>query len=370
MTYREQSELLWALKDNLRKEIPAGVLKELLEFNAQKSLIEAVADIMVFGALEPCPECDGFLVFNYTSYCCTGNITEWTKCLYTTNLPKRREFEIPDKIKEEYDMLPDYDSKLPLNGYSVALIGRLSKRTSILKKQIEQLGGTTTTNIDKTVGVVISTQDEIHKGNPKIQNAQTLDIHVVPELFLDDILNDRPSIVMEKLKLSAWGILPHIRKQRAREDNKIKRKSSFIAKSPAQSKRFIPEKVTMKLKDGAAVDPDSGLEETCHVLKDPETGGIFTAVLNMVDVARGTNSYYKMQLLEDDGAIDAFHKVFFDKTGNQWTHREKFKKFPNKYYPLEIDYGQHGDNEQMQKALNDPDAKISSHLPQSVQDLI
>ncbi|CAF5030062.1 unnamed protein product, partial [Rotaria sp. Silwood1] len=369
---KEQSELLWALKDNLRKEIPAGVLKELLEFNAQKSLIEAVADIMVFGALEPCPECDGFLVFNYTSYCCTGNITEWTKCLYTTNLPKRREFEIPDKIKEEYDMLPDYDSKLPLNGYSVALIGRLSKRTSILKKQIEQLGGTTTTNIDKTVGVVISTQDEIHKGNPKIQNAQTLDIHVVPELFLDDILNDRPSIVMEKLKLSAWGILPHIRKQRAREDNKIKRKSSFIAKSPAQSKRFIPEKVTMKLKDGAAVDPDSGLEETCHVLKDPETGGIFTAVLNMVDGRTGTTyGSKKIDKYDDQSkAIDAFHKVFFDKTGNQWTHREKFKKFPNKYYPLEIDYGQHGDNEQMQKALNDPDAKISSHLPQSVQDLI
>ncbi|CAF0966371.1 unnamed protein product [Rotaria sordida] len=404
---KEHSEFLWALKDNLRKEIPAGVLKELLEFNVQKSvsgesnLIEAVADCMAFGALEPCPECGGFLVFNYTNYCCTGNITEWTKCSYTTNLPKRKAFQIPDKIKEDYDMFqqykyeqrdriipqvankpklinkideikePDYDPKLPLNGYSVALIGRLSKRTSTLKKQIEQLGGTTTMNIDKTVDVVISTQDDINKGNPKIQNAQTLDIHVVPELFLNDILNDRPSIVMEKLKLSAWGTLPHIRKQQAREDKKIKRKSSFSTKSAAQSKRSIPEKVTMKLKDGAAVDPDSGLEETCHVLKDAGTSGIFIAVLGMVDITRGTNAYYKMQLLEDDDeAIDAFHKIFFDKTGNQWTDREKFKKFPNKYYPLEIDYGQHGDNEQIQKALSDPNTKISSHLPQSVQDLI
>jgi len=43
-----------------------------------------------------------------------------------------------------------------------------------------------------------------------------------------------------------------------------------------------------------------GLEETCHVLKDNETGDIFMAVLGMVDITRGTNSYYKIQLLEDD----------------------------------------------------------------------
>ncbi len=42
------------------------------------------------------------------------------------------------------------------------------------------------------------------------------------------------------------------------------------------------------------------LEETCHVLKDTENGGIFAAVLGLVDITRGTNSYYKMQLLESD----------------------------------------------------------------------
>jgi len=43
-----------------------------------------------------------------------------------------------------------------------------------------------------------------------------------------------------------------------------------------------------------------GLEDTCHVLKDIDTGGIYTAVLGLVDITRGTNSYYKMQLLESD----------------------------------------------------------------------
>lgn len=82
----------------------------------------------------------------------------------------------------------------------------------------------------------------------------------------------------------------------------------------------------LKIKDGAAVDPDSGwrfsvhkkkcksfiffifkgLEDTCHVLKDTETNGIFTAVLGLVDITRGTNSYYKMQLLESDNGRQWF----------------------------------------------------------------
>lgn len=43
-----------------------------------------------------------------------------------------------------------------------------------------------------------------------------------------------------------------------------------------------------------------GLEETCHVLKDDQSSEIFSAVLGMVDITRGTNSYYKIQLLEED----------------------------------------------------------------------
>ncbi|CAF1522037.1 unnamed protein product [Rotaria sp. Silwood1] len=224
-------------------------------------LIDTVTDCMTFGALEPCPECGGLLIFK-----------------------------------------PDYDSKSPLNGYSIALVGR----------------DTVVTTIDKTVDVIISTQDEVQKGNKKIQDAQYFEIHIVPEQFLDDILNDRSSVVMEKLKLSTCGKLPHIRKQ--------------------QNKNF---RLHLNLWDGIAVDPDSGLEETCHVLKDNETGDIFATVLGMIDITRDTNSYYKIQLLENNN----------DKN--------------------EIDYKQHSnDDDDIQKALNNSNAKNCSHLPSPVQDLI
>ncbi len=47
------------------------------------------------------------------------------------------------------------------------------------------------------------------------------------------------------------------------------------------------------------MDPESELEDSHHVLE--EGGMIFNAVLGLVDIVKGTNSYYKLQLLEKDG---------------------------------------------------------------------
>lgn len=153
----------------------------------------------------------------------------------------------------------------------------------------------------------------------------------------------------------------------------------------------------------------SGLENCAHVLD--QNGKIYSATLGLVDIVRGTNSYYKLQLLEDDvqkrwgasdcifliylypwslsvtemvfmwfscdffmsflllywcrywvfrswgrvgttiggnkldtffdknSAMDNFRSVYEEKTGNSWTS-SNFTKYPNKFYPLEIDYGQ------------------------------
>jgi len=74
----------------------------------------------------------------------------------------------------------------------------------------------------------------------KLQEAQTLNIHVVSEEFLNDIKTDRPSIIMEKCKISTWGILPHIRQQtKANEEAKINSEKQ----SSEQSNRKIFNKM-------------------------------------------------------------------------------------------------------------------------------
>lgn len=153
------------------------------------------------------------------------------------------------------------------------------------------------------------------------------------------------------------------------------------------------EKTKMKVKGGAAVDPDSGLEDKAHLLQDK--GDPFNAVLNMVDIQKGTNSYYKLQILESDtgktfwvfrawgrvgttiggnkldefrskeNAIDNFTAVYLEKTGNEWNNRKSFEKKPRKFYPIDIDYGADDDDIEV-----DLSGKSNSKLAKEIQDII
>ena len=59
-----------------------------------------------------------------------------------------------------------------------------------------------------------------------------------------------------------------------------------------------PSKVKMTVKGSAVVDPDSDLDGSHHVLEEGKK--VWNAVLGLVDIVRGSNSYYKLQLLEGD----------------------------------------------------------------------
>lgn len=41
-----------------------------------------------------------------------------------------------------------------------------------------------------------------------------------------------------------------------------------------------------------------------------------------------------------DTLLEGFKQLYAEKTGNEWHDRKSFKKYPNKFYPLDIDYGQ------------------------------
>ena len=63
-------------------------------------------------------------------------------------------------------------------------------------------------------------------------------------------------------------------------------------------KKSMTKSQRVRLKGGAAVDPDSGLEDEAHVY---QSGGDFlNAVLSQVDAGSGQNSFYKLQVLQAD----------------------------------------------------------------------
>ena len=65
--------------------------------------------------------------------------------------------------------------------------------------------------------------------------------------------------------------------------------------------------------------------------------------------------------------MQAFCNLYADKTGNDWEDRANFTKVPNKFYPLDIDYG--ADDDTKVKKL-DASAGSRSKLPDAVQKLI
>lgn len=59
-----------------------------------------LTDILYFGAMKPCLICgNGQFLFKNSIYCCTGNISEWSKCTNTVKTPRRVPVQIPEKYQ-------------------------------------------------------------------------------------------------------------------------------------------------------------------------------------------------------------------------------------------------------------------------------
>ncbi|XP_060704555.1 poly [ADP-ribose] polymerase 1 [Hemiscyllium ocellatum] len=431
---KEQSQLIWNIKDELKKCCSTNDLRELLIANKQEvasgeaAILDQVSDGMAFGALLPCEECKGQLLLKGDAYCCTGNITAWTKCSASTQTPARKDWltpkefhEIPYlkkfKFKKHVRIFPpavpassaeipaSTDPAIPLEpaGFPLAdmkvlILGKLSKKKDELKTLVEEFGGKITNTASKAK-LCISSQKELDKMSKKMEEVKEANVRVVSEDLLDDLRSGKG--LQELLSvhgISSWGaeltpeVVPEPPVAGKSTGSKVTKNSSGKAKQEQESGKS-EKKMKLTVKGGAAVDPDSGLEDSAHVFE--QGGRILSATLGLVDISRSQNSYYKLQLLEDDNkkrywvfrswgrvgttiggnklekmsskeeAVDHFLGLYEEKTGNAW-HSKNFTKYPKKFYPLEIDYGQ--DEEAVKKLTANCNTK--SKLDKAVQDLI
>ncbi|KAI1897248.1 hypothetical protein AGOR_G00081350 [Albula goreensis] len=425
MQMKEQSQLIWSIKDKLKNFCSTNDMKELLIANGQEvpsgesNIVDSLADCMAFGALKPCEECQGQLVFKSDAYYCNGNISAWTKCVFKTQIPNRKDWVTPKefhevpflkkfKFKRQDRLFPKVEatptpkptasiagasstsakptpepvpSDKPLTGMKILAVGKLGRNKDELKGAVEELGGKITGTVTKA-SICISTKKEVEKLSKKMEEVKEAGVRVVSEDFLTDIKSSGKALqeLVSLHAISPWG---------------AERRHGCQEHGQSEGGRRWQQIQKMKLtvKGGAAVDPDSGLEDCAHVLE--QNGKIFSATLGLVDIVRGTNSYYKLQLLEDDvqkrywvfrswgrvgttiggnkldkfydknSAMDNFRNLYEEKTGNSWT-TTNFTKYPNKFYPLEIDYGQ--DEEAVKKLT--ASAGTKSQLQKPVQELI
>ena len=66
-----------------------------------------------------------------------------------------------------------------------------------------------------------------------------------------------------------------------------------------------------------------------------------------------------------ESAIQRFQEIYKEKTNNRWEMRKSFRKYPDRMYPIDVDYDQ---DEKVKKMTEN--AEIPSKLPDPVQNLI
>ncbi|XP_017099086.2 poly [ADP-ribose] polymerase isoform X1 [Drosophila bipectinata] len=421
---------LFMYRDKLKSEVKRIDIESLLITNNQEpitgnteKLLDQAADLLTFGSIEPCPECGGSqFIFNKFGYLCNGNTTEWTKCAHLLKKPTRMACKIPDVLKNMYSFLdsvqetpknrtiqyiPPSESTISRNltvktanetldgpkvirkkptlyNLTFSHVGMKHKEND-LKTRIQKLGGKFETKISESTIAIISTENEVKRNSQRMLTAQKFGIHVVPIEYLDVVESDADGAInyINSLSLCNWG--SDLSKKVPQDEVKSLRSNSIYTKSAPKSK-------TLKIKNGMAVDPESGLEDIAHVYARGKDN--YNAVLGLTDIQRNKNSYYKLQLLEADKkskywifrswgrigttignskleefgsiaeAINTFKKVYVDKTGNDFEKRNQFVKMAGRMYPIDVQYEEHS------SISNHSDYSLKSNLEPSVQNLI
>ncbi|XP_047316046.1 poly [ADP-ribose] polymerase 1 [Impatiens glandulifera] len=371
-----QTKQIWALKDDLKKNVSTTELREMLEANDQLStgseldLRDRCADGMAFGALEQCPLCSGHLQYSGGMYKCQGFISAWSKCAYSTFEPARmkEKWKIPDETTNQYlskwfksqkvtkpcRVLPPLSSNTPsgnknddgqrqsygsnkLGDLRISMLGFPKASMDSWKSKIVEAGGQVHARINKDTNCLVVGEMLGGESND-MKKARKMHIPVVREEYLIDCFEKQKKLRFDLYKTEAIG------------------ESSSM--------------VTIKVKGRSAVHESSGLQDICHILEDGKN--IYNTTLSMSDLSTGINSYYILQIIQEDkgsscyvfrkwgrvgnekiggkkldnmskmDAIQEFKRLFLEKTGNPWeawVEKEDFQKQPGKFYPLDIDYG-------------------------------
>ncbi|CAG0918266.1 unnamed protein product [Notodromas monacha] len=398
---KKQNKLLFQCRDNLEK-LSKNQLTMLFEYNhlsvpsGVQTMLDILADHLAFGVPENCPFCsNGQLVFRSgIGYSCKGHLSEWSKCSGTFDDPSKQPMKIPEELKNVNSFLATFKPKVrtraftkatelsasshqngnsqselfnprkPLINWKVLMVGKFPDKKET-KNTVVGMGAEITSKLDTAVTVLISTKDYFDKTGSKIKEAESKGVPVLNETFIaacQEKLLPPLEFYKEHL-LSTWDADLQARisaVEPALKSGSIKKSSSKYVKSEKTQK--------LKLKGGAAVDPDSKLDHKAHVYRSGND--LYSAVLGKTDISTGQNSFYKLQLLEADSghhywvfrawgrigttiggnkvddfgsslddALELFTMHYEEKSGNSWRNHKAFQKVPGKMAPLEMHDG-------------------------------
>uniref|UniRef100_A0A0E0Q753 Poly [ADP-ribose] polymerase n=1 Tax=Oryza rufipogon TaxID=4529 RepID=A0A0E0Q753_ORYRU len=350
---KEQSDTLWKLKDELKKHVSTAELRNMLEANGQDTSgpERHLLDL-----------CSSFLYYHGGQYHCSGYVSEWSKCTYSTTEPVRskKKWKIPDemdngyltkwfksqKAKKPERVLPPMSPEKSLcqstqqnrsflseglDKLRVSIVGQSKDVVDEWKQKLKDAGANFNATVTKDSSCLVLCS-ELESENAEVKKARRLKIPILREDYLGECIRKNRVLPFDLYKVEA-----------ALESSK-------------------GGTMTVKVKGRSAVHESSGLQDTGHILEDGKS--IYNTTLNMSDLTRGvieedngSDCYVfrkwgrvgnekiggtKLEEMSKIDAIQEFRRLFLEKTGNPWEAWEQktnFQKQPGKFYPLDIDYG-------------------------------
>ncbi|KAL2934707.1 Poly [ADP-ribose] polymerase 1 [Bienertia sinuspersici] len=388
-----QTKALWELKDDLKKHVTNGELRQMLAANDQST---SGSELDLRDLLKSCPMCSGHLSYSGGTYKCHGFISEWSKCSYSTTQPERikGKWKVPEETDNQY-LLKWFKSQkaakpariLPpstpnksagnqtakgqirsskdekLEDLRVAITGLPKEVVEEFRGKIEEAGGQVHAKIKKDTNCLV-VGGGLSEKNAELKKARKMKIPVVREEYLSNCIQKKKKLPFDVYKMEATG------------------ESSSM--------------VTVKVKGRSAVHEASGLQDSGHILEDGPS--IYNTTLSLSDLSSGINSYYILQIIQEDkgsdcyvfrkwgrvgnekigsskieemskkDAIEEFKRLFLEKTGNPWeawVHKQNFQKHPGRFFPLDIDYGVN--KQASKKNLDDSNSKLAPALKELIK---
>lgn len=245
-TLAAQNKEFFRFRDQCEKHLSKKELIAILVKNKQTvpegtyAILDAIADLLTFGALAPCTECPhGQLVFSKSTYVCTGDATEWLKCDNVVREPKRSVCRIPKDLADSHRFLagkmrvqaravrfvPSTVSaaaavkkeealvegpkikreRPPLYNLEFAVIGRLTGPRAELKAAIEKLGGRLVTKTHARLAAVVASEKEVEKMSEKMQEMKGFGVQVIRETFVTELAGKNAIEYIQTQSICDWG---------------------------------------------------------------------------------------------------------------------------------------------------------------------
>eukprot|EP00656_Telonema_subtile_P047408 TRINITY_DN5441_c0_g1_i4.p1 TRINITY_DN5441_c0_g1~~TRINITY_DN5441_c0_g1_i4.p1 ORF type:complete len:975 (+),score=317.26 TRINITY_DN5441_c0_g1_i4:183-3107(+) len=387
----KQNEKVFEVKDAL-ETLSNGEIKDMLDLNdyptqkfrVSSTPVELVADGIMFGATQRCEVCadtnkaGGHVLLNGEGYKCTGSISEFLRCNFRTQQPKRTKWVLTSEAKaipalkalklatgdrlfsgemqtaDQEQGAPAEQQALPalLNLQAVIEISAAAKKKAI--KLIEENGGQVHEEVTKAASCVIATQDWADSHPKEVAAAEEMGVPGVTDAFLAASVKANSGQWADMTDYLIWG------KARRRQGQGAERKKVQSAKQVQ--------------KMGVFMDSDVGdLVKTAHVLVDKSAKKVYSEMLTATDMRSGTNSFYTLHLLESDkpkkkslqywvfrkwgrigvnqggnkleefeddkdAAIANFTKLYYEKTGNRFGQSSEFQAIPGKHVRVDVEH--------------------------------